>query len=106
MIMRRRYEAAAGNPAILIETVGAFASLALSRTSEPAPVSAKSIGVPWTLSAAEPEAAALSNARVPTLRRPEVRIPSAPRSRANRRDFLLRLACTQTLKRRHVRLIV
>jgi hypothetical protein len=38
MIMRRRYEAAAGNPAILIETVGAFASLALSRTSEPAPV--------------------------------------------------------------------
>jgi DNA modification methylase len=37
MIMRR-YEAAAGNPAILIETGGAFVPLALRRPSEAAPV--------------------------------------------------------------------
>ena len=73
MIMRRRYEAAAGNPAILIETVGAFASLALSRQVNQRRSRAESIGVPWTVSAAEPEAAALSNARMPTLRRSEVR---------------------------------
>jgi hypothetical protein len=84
-VIVRRYEAATGNHAVLVETGEALDLLAARRSSEPARSRAgssckRAFGTRPCRTGSE----SATNARCLHLRRSEVRIPSAPPGRANR----------------------